>query len=78
MPTVLRAGPYRFYFFSNDLREPPHVHVDAGGKTAKLWLNPVTVARNVGFSVPELNRIRALVIEHQGVLLEAWHEYFGK
>jgi len=28
MPTVLRKGPYRVYFFSHDMTEPPHVHVD--------------------------------------------------
>lgn len=78
MPTVLRSGPYRFYFFSNDRREPPHVHVDAGGNTAKLWLNPIAVARNVGFSVSELNRIRSVLMQNQAAILEAWYEYFGK
>jgi Domain of unknown function (DUF4160) len=28
MPTVLRAGPYRFYFYSHEPNEPPHIHVD--------------------------------------------------
>ena len=27
MPTVLRIGPYRFFFVSLDFNEPPHVHV---------------------------------------------------
>ncbi|MBW6456390.1 MAG: DUF4160 domain-containing protein [Trueperaceae bacterium] len=26
-PTVLRDGPYRFFFFSNERGEPPHIHV---------------------------------------------------
>ena len=26
MPTVLRHGPYRFFFYSGDRDEPPHVH----------------------------------------------------
>ena len=26
-PTVLRSGPYRLFFFSNEAGEPPHVHV---------------------------------------------------
>ena len=41
MPTVLRIGPYRFYFFSNEGDEPPHVHVDRDAATAKVWLDPV-------------------------------------
>ena len=44
MPTVLRQGPYRFYFFSHEPGEPPHVHVDRGDLSIKVWLNPVTLA----------------------------------
>jgi hypothetical protein len=28
MPTVLRNGPYRFFYFASDRDEPPHVHVE--------------------------------------------------
>ena len=28
MPTVLIEGPYRFFWYSVDRAEPPHVHVD--------------------------------------------------
>src|SRR5262245_45288204 len=27
MPSVLRVGRFRFYFFSNEQQEPPHIHV---------------------------------------------------
>lgn len=46
MPTAHREGPYRFYFFSNEQGEPPHVHVDREGFSAKFWLDPITLARN--------------------------------
>lgn len=68
MPTVLRSGGYRLYFFSHEPNEPPHVHVDRGGATAKVWLEPIRLARNIGFD---------LVSEHRSELLEAWHEFFG-
>jgi hypothetical protein len=48
MPTVLRWDGYRFYFFSNERNEPPHMHVDKGGRSAKFWLLPVGLARNFG------------------------------
>lgn len=48
MPTVLRSGGYRLYFFSHEPNEPPHVHVDRGGATAKVWLEPIRLARNIG------------------------------
>ncbi|MEK7415510.1 MAG: DUF4160 domain-containing protein, partial [Planctomycetota bacterium] len=27
MPTVLRVGPYRFHFYSDERGEPAHIHV---------------------------------------------------
>ena len=27
MPTILRIGPYRFFFYSGDEAELPHVHI---------------------------------------------------
>jgi hypothetical protein len=43
MPTVLREGPYRFYWYSHEPGEPPHVHVDRGDYSAKFWLRPVAL-----------------------------------
>ena len=77
MPTVLRTGPYRLYFFSHEPNEPPHVHVDRGGDTAKFWLEPIALARNLGYSAKELGRIERMITEHQKELLEEWHGYFG-
>lgn len=77
MPTVLRSGPYRFYFYSHEPNEPPHVHVDRDDLSAKLWLQPVGLARNLGFSAKELRRVQKLVINHQAELLEAWHGHLG-
>ena len=76
MPTVLRIRGHRFFFFSNEGREPPHVHVETAGKYAKFWLNPVTVARSAGYNARELHRLRGIVEEHRGYLEEKWYEYF--
>ena len=77
MPTVLRVGRYRFYFFSNERNEPSHVHVKAGGDQAKFWLDPIGLASNYGFRGHELNQIESIIVEHQIYLVEAWNEYFG-
>jgi hypothetical protein len=77
MPTVLRLGRYRFYFFSNEGNEPPHIHVKSGGDEAKFWLEPVSLAANYGFNAAEINEIERLEFEHQTELLEAWHEHLG-
>jgi hypothetical protein len=77
MPTVLRWNGYRFYFFSNEGSEPPHIHVDKGSATAKVWLDPIAMARNVGYSQRELNTLLRKIEEEQQRFQEAWRAYFG-
>ena len=78
MPTVLRSGPYRFYFYSHDLiNEPPHVHVDRDDLSVKFWLKPVALASNLGFNASELRKIEKIVSEHQAELLERWDKEYG-
>ena len=50
MPTVLRDGPYRFFFYSGDREEPPHVHVERERNVAKFWLSEVRLQSSGGFS----------------------------
>lgn len=45
--------------------------------SAKFWLNPVSLARNHGFSARELRQIERIVQENRQQLLEGWNEYFG-
>ena len=77
IPTALRANGFRLYFWSREPNEPPHVHVDKGGASAKVWPEPVALASNVGYPARELRTILRLVRERQTELLEAWHEFFG-
>jgi len=77
MPTVLRRGPYRFYFFSHEPNEPQHVHVDRDLSSAKFWLQPVALARSSGFGAKELAEMARIVRAEQTQLQEAWNGYFG-
>lgn len=76
-PTILQSGPYRFFFFSTDRSEPPHVHVMRERRLAKFWLGPVRLASRVGFGKRETARLTRLVVEHETEIRKAWHEYFG-
>lgn len=78
MPTAIRTGPYRLYFYSHYLSEPPHIHVDLDEQSDKFWLSPVALARNLGFSARELRAIERIVIEHEQSLLEVWYEHFRR
>ena len=77
MPTALRHGPYRIYFFSHEPGEPPHVHVDRDKATAKFWIHPVVLARNVGFAPHELRKVQSIIEDNREKLLESWYGYFG-
>ena len=80
MPTIFRAGGFRFFFYSNegDPREPAHVHVMGAGAEAKVWLRPeVAVAESAGFDARTLRRLVQVVAENRDRIERAWHEYFG-
>lgn len=77
MPTVLRIGAFRFFFYSNEGQEPVHIHVQVGSKLAKFWLQPVNLASSTGFSAKELNQLIGLVREHEALFLEAWNDFFN-
>jgi len=78
MPTVLRIDGYRFFFYSNERKEPPHVHVESGAGIAKLWLGDARIAYSLGFRTAELAEIRRLVTVNRTILQERWDEPFGR
>ena len=69
---------YRFSFWSNEGREPIHVHVEKGGAEAKVWLEPeLQFAWNAGFKQGQVRRIVDLLKENQHAVQEAWKRYLG-
>lgn len=78
MPTVLRTGPYRFFFYAGDRDEPQHIHVQRDDDLAKFWLDPVRLQTSGGFSRTEINRIQKLVEENREELVRSWDEYFSR
>ena len=77
MPTVLRTGGFRFFFFSGEGGEPPHIHVESAGRYAKFWLRPVDLVKSIGYNAREVRRLRDLVSRHRDLFEEKWHEHFG-
>ena len=76
MPTVLRSGPFRFFFYAGDGGEPPHVHIERDDSEAKFWLDPVRLERSRGFRRKEISQIRGLIEANREQLLESWNEFF--
>jgi hypothetical protein len=77
MPTVLRWGPYRAFFYSNEGNEPPHIHVRAAEREAKFWLHDMNIAANAGFPAHEIGDIVRHLRANRAALEIAWHEHFG-
>jgi hypothetical protein len=77
-PTILRDGPYRFFFNS---REEPriHVHISTADGTAKFWLEPiVALADYHNLKTKELSVIEAIVQERQDEFRTAWRRHFSQ
>ena len=78
MPTSLRIGPYRFYFYSYDCDEPRHMHVDRENSSAKFWLDPdVSLATNYGFNRKELRDIERITRQNLKRLRDEWDDFCG-
>jgi len=77
-PTVLRSGPYRFFFNSRE-ETRRHVHVATSEGVAKFWLEPiVALAAYHNLNSRELRAIEALVREHEDEFRAAWDRHFSQ
>jgi len=79
MPVVLKIGPYKFFFYSNEGHplKAPHIHVRGRGGGVKLsLLPPCEVLESAGYTSSDLGEIRNLVYENREMLIGAYHEYF--
>ncbi len=75
MPTVLREGGYRFFFFSREGQEPALIHVEQAERYAKFWLTPVALVHTRGFRSSELTELTRPVITHRAFFEEKWNEH---
>ena len=77
MPTILRIGSYRFHFYSDEGKEPPHIHIETTEGECKFWLDPIRLARNKGVPTYDIRQIEKLIFEHNKLLKDKYYEYFG-
>ncbi|MDD5138903.1 MAG: DUF4160 domain-containing protein [Verrucomicrobiales bacterium] len=79
MPEVMRTRGFRFFFFSREEHEPPHIHVERAEKYAKFWLEPmVELAGSRAFRSHELTVLREMVEEYREQFILAWNEYHNR
>jgi hypothetical protein len=79
VPNVYEERGLRFYFFSNESNEPPHIHVTDEESVAKFWLNlsgnEVNLEYNEGFSARDMRRIWSILNRRSGMMRRAYNEY---
>jgi len=79
MPTLLLSHGFRFFFYSNETDEPPHVHVTKGDAVGKIWLEPqLQIMYLRGFTKNEEKRILQIVEANFQHFKEKWYEHFAK
>jgi len=74
IPFPTESG-HRFHFYSDESREPPHIHVRSPDGECKFWLEPIALANNRGIAAKDLRQIERLVFEHRELLIRSYYEY---
>ncbi|WP_218029200.1 DUF4160 domain-containing protein [Segetibacter aerophilus] len=76
---MLTINGIRFFFYSNENREPMHLHVTKGNASGKVWLEPeIEQAYFDGFTKAEEKVIMEAVLSNLKELKLRWNEYFSK
>ena len=78
MPNIFIKNGFRFFFYSHEPREPPHVHIERDDAIAKIWLHDGSIADSGGLPPRDLQRVAAIVMPHRDRFIEAWHEHFDE
>jgi hypothetical protein len=82
VPTILFLKGWRFFFYSNEGNEPPHVHVAKADAEGKFWLDierfdvPAAFTHNI--SPADLRFIRRTLLDHFDEFLGSWQDVQGE
>lgn len=75
MPTFRRLRGFRFYVYAQEGSEPPHVHIDKGSGTMKVWLADLLVASNERLKPAEIRAALQLAHQYHIFLMETWNAF---
>jgi len=81
MPTILFIYGWRLFFYSNELNEPIHIHVQKGEIQAKFWLLldeiEIEVAFSYNFTPATKREIKKIIYQHFDLIVEEWSKHFN-
>ena len=77
MPTIFRKLGFRFFFYSDEGNEPPHIHVEKGEGRGKYWIDPVEKEYMENFNRQDEKKVDNIVHEKQNYFKKRWYEFFS-
>jgi hypothetical protein len=81
MPTVMLLNGWRFFFYSNESNEPPHIHSMKGDKEAKYWLHSDSfdIEEAFGYRLSPADRrfLRQTIFTHFDYIMHEWNSFTG-
>jgi hypothetical protein len=81
MPTVLFILGWRLYFYSNENKEPMHIHAQKGEMECKFWIleSEMDIRNEFAYNMSpkDIREIRKIIFGHFDQIVDSWKIYFG-
>ncbi len=79
MPTILKILGWRLFFYSNENKEPIHIHARKGNMECKYWLDvksfDIDEAYSFGLKVKDTREIRRIIFDHFDYIAKQWDKF---
>ncbi len=79
MPTILLVMGWRFYFYSNEMNEPIHIHCRKAGKECKYWIDRENFDLNEAYSYNMNNKdkrqVKKIIFEYFEHIENEWDRF---
>lgn len=76
MPVILFINGWRFFFYSNENKEPCHVHVQKAEMEARYWMDEKNFEIRKGFanlmSSAVKREVKKIIYQHFDYIVEQW------
>lgn len=81
MPAILFIKGWRFYFFSNEINEPIHIHCKKAEKECKYWIDienfDVEEAYSYNMDGKDKRDVKHIIFEYFEFIENEWNRIHG-
>lgn len=75
MPTIHRELGFRFFFYSNEGKEPAHIHILGKSGEMKIWLDPVHIANTYNMLPKDQKTVLRIINENLAKFKLDWSKW---